>query len=373
MQCDLQAPACANCRRRAEPCDFQYLHLDGSSLLPASASESPSSSSCSPAPAPAPPASPSSPPSPPAGTECVRLPVDLALGMSEEMDPGPLRQALAQQAQSHRFLHDSFSALAVLHAAHAASADPTAAAAAYGHQIDASVRFRRTSPAITEHSWFAILLFALSVLVFQLNAMARFTAAPPGLDADRAYIETVLVLRSAAALGMQLAPYLVQSRLIQSLRRRAEARVDGGGEPAPAGAASALRQAVQDLPDVVTRAVQDGVFAGQDPDAQACYHAVVELQGWLHRVAPRPRTWLHLVWWPGAVSPAYVDLLARRHPVALVVLVHWCAVVQRMPSKWFFNGWAERAAASAVQHLDATSPWHEATRWAREELGLGGG
>ncbi|KAL0943045.1 fungal Zn binuclear cluster domain-containing protein [Colletotrichum truncatum] len=75
--------------------------------------------------------------------------------------------------------------------------------------------------------------------------------------------------------------------------------------------------------------------------------------------------------WPVRMSTEYLDLLRRRHPAALVVLAHYCIIINAAePFCWFLNGWA-RALISVISEQLIGTPWGELLVWPREVIGVG--
>lgn len=62
----------------------------------------------------------------------------------------------------------------------------------------------------------------------------------------------------------------------------------------------------------------------------------------------------------------FSELLNERHPVSLLIYIHWCAIMHRAPNRWFLNGWARRAATAAALHLGPQ--WDEFLEWPRTVL-----
>ncbi|RFU78495.1 sterol uptake control 2 [Trichoderma arundinaceum] len=219
--------------------------------------------------------------------------------------------------------------------------------AAYQHQIAASSKFRQSVGAISDRNWFTVLVFAISVLIFHFDIHRR---ARRGLSDDE-FLEPIMALRGAALLGMELGPWLMKSKLLAAMRRRIAAENPPWDELA--------EQAITNLELMNETSLSA-------PSRAICQDALNKLQFWLRLTSSRPRTWLHFVWWPGAIEQEYLDLLARKDPMALMILIHWCAVMKSAPKKWFLEGWADNVARPAMQQM--RPEWNEDMKWALSRI-----
>ncbi|KAH6995316.1 hypothetical protein EDB80DRAFT_728933 [Ilyonectria destructans] len=86
-----------------------------------------------------------------------------------------------------------------------------------------------------------------------------------------------------------------------------------------------------------------------------------------HKMAATPE--LRAVFaWPMRISTTYLDLMRRRHPLALVVLSYYCGLLHsREANYWFFKGWAN-ALINLIKKQLVDSPWAEWIQWAVENI-----
>ncbi|KAH8684976.1 hypothetical protein BGZ61DRAFT_507273 [Ilyonectria robusta] len=86
-----------------------------------------------------------------------------------------------------------------------------------------------------------------------------------------------------------------------------------------------------------------------------------------HKMAATPE--LRAVFaWPMRISTTYLDLMRRCHPLALVVLSYYCALLHsREGNYWFFEGWAN-ALINLIKEQLVDSPWAERIQWAVETI-----
>lgn len=268
-----------------------------------------------------------------------------------------LQRRLTVETQKHLFLQHIMLALTELQKSHLHQTGAPLQTeginmhiTAWEHQIAASNLFQRSVQSITDQNWVAVLAFAGAVLVFHFEQMRR---AVPGTVTIEDMVESVLVLHSAAQLGEELRPFLTRSGLPAIIQRRLQ-------QDAPAWD-SAAEQAIADIHKLNTV-----LCAGTTEEWAVCEDAIMKLEFWLRLVHCHPRTWLHIVWWPGMISTEFIALLSQGHHVALVILLHWCAVMASGPKRWFLDGWAQTMALPALQCLGPQLA--DATDWACFQL-----
>jgi len=67
-------------------------------------------------------------------------------------------------------------------------------------------------------------------------------------------------------------------------------------------------------------------------------------------------TWDVLRIWPLELSIDYMALLRKRCPGALILLAHYCVILNKMQSNWYCEGQASRLMSTILSHLDGR--WH---------------
>ncbi|PTB66785.1 hypothetical protein BBK36DRAFT_1168313 [Trichoderma citrinoviride] len=374
VRCNLQAPSCYNCTRRGELCDYRFLGRDATTspliVSPSHAAymERRSYTSGS-----------SSPETPLVGLRLsVMAPVShpqadvdatpvtavschvvdsMALCMLRDEESHLIPDELAGQTDASEYLEHNMAMISTLHSNSTTSlfsndSDRTISdLSAYQHQIAASSKFRSSVSAISDRNWFTVLVFAISVLIFHFDIHRR-TKRGSSL-ADDELLEPILALRGAALLGIELGPWLMKSRLLTVIRSRVAAENPPWDHLA--------EQAVTNL-----QLMNDASPAMRSN--RAVYRDALEkMQFWLRLTSCRPRTWLHFVWWPGALGQEYLHLLETRDSMALVILVHWCAVMKTSPRKWWFmEGWAENVARPVIVRIGPG--WDGAMEWALSRI-----
>ncbi|KAL1625463.1 hypothetical protein SLS56_007357 [Neofusicoccum ribis] len=121
------------------------------------------------------------------------------------------------------------------------------------------------------------------------------------------------------------------------------ARVEAGeslGDGASAPAAEASLAAVVERARATTPAADDDVLA-----------PLARLRLLVRRLAARPGLHTIALHWPADLPPAFGDALARREPLALVVLAHWAACLARMRHLWWVSRWGAGVVRAVVDEV----------------------
>jgi hypothetical protein len=78
--------------------------------------------------------------------------------------------------------------------------------------------------------------------------------------------------------------------------------------------------------------------------------------------------WTALYIWPAQVSQDYLDLLKDRDPAALILLAHYCILLEPLDSHWYMSGSSKRLLSRIYNQLD--QEWRQWLHWPLEEIGL---
>lgn len=70
--------------------------------------------------------------------------------------------------------------------------------------------------------------------------------------------------------------------------------------------------------------------------------------------------------WPMRISVEYLDLLRQQHPGALILVAHYCILLQRLDCHWYFEGRARRLMSTVLACLDER--WHSLIAWPLAEI-----
>lgn len=198
------------------------------------------------------------------------------------------------------------------------------------HNIEASSIFRHSMSTVSEHNWFGQLVFALSVVIFHTQVTR---------DPHRyAVLETMYVLRSAAEFGKVIQPFFLRSQIPALIEPHLK-HYSSTDDPIMLSAVASL----------------DAMISGMSwtSEMRAVYSQdLVCLREWIVSNQGHPQTWVHFLSWPSNASSMYMALLAQKDTVALMMFIHWCAIMRYGPSRWFLDGWASALAKQAFQFVD---------------------
>jgi len=78
--------------------------------------------------------------------------------------------------------------------------------------------------------------------------------------------------------------------------------------------------------------------------------------------------WTVIYAWPAQVSQDYLDLLKDRDPPALILLAHYCILLEPLESTWYMHGFRKRLLSRIYHQLDPE--WQKWLQWPVEEIGL---
>ncbi|KAF2726956.1 hypothetical protein EJ04DRAFT_557680 [Polyplosphaeria fusca] len=224
----------------------------------------------------------------------------------------------------------------------------TATDLAYQHHLAGSSSFSSSSPLVNNHTWLPVLTFGISVIVFQFGAQQL---AP---DALFDYIEMLLVLRNSAKLASSVVHFFRASAMWPLVRQR--------GRGNPVLPADGVNAALQYLADAVARA---------EFGDETCHRsqALQALRDWVLDCRACPAIWRDYIYWPGKVPGEFLDALRAEDDVALLLVLHWCAVLWLGPRRWFMERWILRTARWVGGRV--RGEWGRCLVWPRRVLGEG--
>ncbi|KAF2966427.1 hypothetical protein GQX73_g7156 [Xylaria multiplex] len=246
--------------------------------------------------------------------------------------------------QIFRYLIPYISAVRSLYSIHQdRSREPDLLPSAYEASVVASTAFRGVEREVNSNNWPSILLFILCNLMFYFG-VSRSTA-PRDFD----YLEIFqCVLRGTGTIRKELLIRVFMTGLI--------------GENRAHYSYIASPQAIKTQGALTL--LTSASHPNNTPDATiaACNEALVLLKGWVVTVDGCPKNWAHFFYWPCAVSEAFVLVLGERQPIAILIFIHWCAVMHHAPETWFLDGWARRTALAAMTAIPPTIDY-DLLRW----------
>ncbi len=78
--------------------------------------------------------------------------------------------------------------------------------------------------------------------------------------------------------------------------------------------------------------------------------------------------WTAIYIWPVQVSQGYLDLLRNSDPAALILLAHYCILLEPLESHWYMSGYSKRLLSRIYNQLG--QEWRQWLHWPLEEIGL---
>ncbi len=72
--------------------------------------------------------------------------------------------------------------------------------------------------------------------------------------------------------------------------------------------------------------------------------------------------------WPARISTEYLELLKARDPAALVLLAHYCVLLEPLEQAWYMSGFRKRLLERIYGQLD--EEWRQWLEWPFAEAGL---
>ena len=208
---------------------------------------------------------------------------------------------------------------------------------AYVHHIKASSLFNSMTPEVTQDNWPIFLGFAISIIVCQLAMQS--TCPEPLLD----FVEMFEVFRASRDIGNTLIGWLQTSEMWPMIHRRtllseAERTNDYG-----------LLKALDLLEDSINRNTTI------ESRATSCISmAMQSLREWVILCEGRPRRWQQYIYWPSGVSEEFVKALKSGDEFALILLLHWLAILRLASPRWFLEYWIIRECRVPKLHPGAS-------------------
>ncbi|KAL5380629.1 hypothetical protein DPSP01_007692 [Paraphaeosphaeria sporulosa] len=370
VKCGMQQPACANCSRRNEICEYPPPVDDGSTTPPPSerSSEINSwavgpqleyhdtvSSSAGLATHASPPFLPDfqSNPTDSDAPYCPRTRklLDGLLGAGSWFSAPETvlwTDSIAKAAPKYPYLQHCVQAIAHMKH-HNLSGLRWPSTSAYQHHLLASRIFRETTHYVDGDNWMAVLAFAIIMLIFQFGSQ---------INCDEEHfniIETLQALRNTLQIEEAAREYFHRTEFWKLIQARTSV---------PILPDLKMRSAMHSLSFAVLNVFQEinSCNDGTGP-GRINRQAFMELEKWAVECQGRPIRWDQYQEWPRRVFPEFLDLVAGGDDTALLILIHWTAIMSRS-SKPFVKAWAVRAGLSTVNRLKGN--WHEQLAWPLE-------
>ncbi|WPH00739.1 Hypothetical protein R9X50_00356900 [Acrodontium crateriforme] len=111
-----------------------------------------------------------------------------------------------------------------------------------------------------------------------------------------------------------------------------------------------------------------GVEAMLPEDRRVCVAVTTELKRLYDGVfrSPGAGSIAYILCFPTQDSPAFASLIKRRVPQALVILAHYCVVLDVLNTRWWMHGWPARVMTDIVSSLPAQ--WTQWIDWAVQSI-----
>jgi hypothetical protein len=234
-------------------------------------------------------------------------------------------------------------------------------AAAYEHQMAASALFRQgatvsftlvvgvqelhltSAQPVGPNNWVAILSFHVFTLVFEFGSQSAC------LENQYNLIDTLSVLRSSHAIEEAAKPYFRASRFWGMIKKRTGAEtyvVD-----------QSLQTNLLALGSVIAESTvvhATGAIVNQQ--------ALTELRRWVFACEAHPRRWDQYCDWPGHLQPGFLELLASGDDISLLLVIYWSAILYRSQKPVVYS-WAKRTAKYAMGRLKERGKWESLLFW----------
>ncbi|KAM5357784.1 hypothetical protein ACJZ2D_015912 [Fusarium nematophilum] len=253
------------------------------------------------------------------------------------------REAIAQSFLMHQILSVA--------AFHLASLNPSDGQAhlsrAFQHQHHAICGIKAEVAAITPSNCNAI--FAASSLLF----ISAFAASAIVMDrGHQREVEDVLdvftLIRGVNGIINWSKPVMRQGILREFMQCESYTR-----------STALLRQLLERLPRILETLDANSM----DTEAkQLVEEAILSLGESIKRALTASPELNVAIVWPMTLRDGFLTLVRERHPAALVVVAHYCTVLNAVGSQfWFMRGCGYRLVLAVAESLGST--WHESIRW----------
>lgn len=245
---------------------------------------------------------------------------------------------------------------------------------------------------VDESNWRACCAFSTCVLIYALDVARR---APPW-DVHRLLAEPLKTLQTTWTVGGMFLPTGVGSILVtvaadlhKKQQQQSQKQGDDEDDPERRMAEESLahvdsllhrmerytNQTVSVHDDgfnayqgAISRIMKGPLFQDDVDDQDCRLLAAAALRLWVRHIGVRPCKWVDIMFWPWFIPEPLFALLGERDPATLVIVVYWLVFVDRAPKKWFWEGWAQKAAAAALQYVGRE--WDDILAWPKAQLGF---
>lgn len=272
---------------------------------------------------------------------------------------------LSNQEQSHRlwqvavpheafrydFLMRGILAVAALHLAHLRpERQDEYRQVAIQHQHLALNSFRLIMSKMTQSNCHAFFALSSLIVVFAF-ASPRATESLPFTEHSQEPPEWLPLIRGVHSILMSVWPWIKNGNLGGLLQDGIEQLNS-----------QELSEAAEDQFNQLSRLCESALG---EPDVLDAYRiAVQELRNCCAKLyAKRPmecEVSIALVW-PVVIPQKFITMLNSRRPEALIILAHYCVILNHLDGYWWKRGWTAHLMDNIYRELD--EPWHCWIQW----------
>lgn len=268
-------------------------------------------------------------------------------------DRDPWQQDVPIRMQSNRFLWHGVLSISALHLSYLKpEAEELYYQRACYHQDQALPLFRAEVGDVGKENVLEVVGFCVIISIFNFFVAKRGSLNDP--EEAIAVFEPLSAIRSGALLVHECLPAVgthggTLSTAMGRLWKTPPPPIDDDA-----------RQALDGLDRINATLQATGMFASP------CFQALGLLRQSFLRFSVRPKGWLHIIFWPASVSPAYMDLLKDGDQAAMTIFTFWLASMTNGPKVWWLEGWAETVGQTYLERIHDS--WRVFLDWPQSQL-----
>lgn len=246
--------------------------------------------------------------------------------------------------------------------------------------------FRTQVTVVTKANWIACISFAMDVLVVNIDTARR----APITDFQAAVVEPIKSTRITLTMRKTIRQHLFDDAdAIRDLRkqqelRRAQLEVAVKERRMCLETFAHLEHLLRKLERHIGRKVatlhtksEDYIafirdYSSVDPPSEEGVDtrllAALSLRAWAQQTGGYPGQWGDFTSWAWCLSAEFISFLAAKDEAAVVIVIYWFVIINRISWRWFLDGWAQRAVIASLRHIGPG--WDDVLAWPKSQLGL---
>ncbi|KAH7166511.1 hypothetical protein EDB81DRAFT_285424 [Dactylonectria macrodidyma] len=278
------------------------------------------------------------------------------------------QKTIPQMAHEHPFLMHTILACSALHLAHSSpSQRPFFLLQARSHQDIAMPLFRHAIANVSASNCHAVLAFSHLLIVYSFAANSAdeplfFTN--PASPSQGMLCSWLYFVRNGCLLVCEQWDR-IETGPLGPLARSWEMPIPGVQEETQSALTDYLLSILPGNSDI--------------QDEEPWFHSACEIYretaaqlGWAFATSQALTgndftTWDLIRVWPMVISPEFIELLVQEHPAALILLAHYCLLLERIQPQWYFEGRATMLLNTVLERLDRQ--WHPFVLESLEQMG----